>query len=84
MHSAHILLSITNVKPCYKTLSLFGAAVDPFFIKPMFCFEVNVVLEQQSTYTAETDKLVLEDETMRVQLIGKVSPPSLQRRTNWC
>ena len=31
------------------------------------------MLEKQSTYTAETDKLVLEDETMRVQLIGQVN-----------
>jgi len=46
----------------------------PSILKEFSEDQVNVVLEQQSTYTAETDKLVLEDETMRVQLIGKVDP----------
>lgn len=52
---------------------------NPWYVRPDLArnighpVQVDRVLEKQSTYTAETDKLVLEDETMRVQLIGQVN-----------
>merc|ERR1719495_1444948 len=49
----------------------------PSVLKEFSEDKIDTPEEERDSYVAETDTLVLEDESMRVKMIGKVNPPEL-------